>query len=503
MRVAIAGFLHETNTFAPFKTGYEKFLVAGARPALTRGEDVLTVFPASNIPIGGFINAAEEKKWSLAPVLWCHSPPAGHVTDQAFETVSAMIVQGLQDLLPYDAIYLDLHGAMVTESYEDGEGELLRRIRAVFGPEIPLVVSLDFHANVTEAMVHNSDVLAIFRTYPHLDMAATGARAANLLERLTREGKPAKALRKASFLIPLHAQYSEMTPNKSLYAMLSDGEGDIWNSDLAEGFPPADIFDSGPSVVVYGSNAESTAQEADRLIAAVDAAEPEFDTTLLSPQEAMAKAALVEPGKPVIFADVQDNPGGGGTSDTTGLLQAFVEAGAQKVLLGLLHDPDVAATAHEVGVGKVFSAELGGKLGGPGDGCFGGKFCVEALSDGSFDFTGEIYGGITAELGPMALLRVMERECDVQVLVGSRRCQCLDLAIFRHIGADPLAFSIVAVKSTVHFRADFEPISAAVMLVHSVGSHPCQLEDVSYKNLRNNVRLGPCGRPHSGPSRRN
>jgi len=498
MRVAIAGFLHETNTFAPFKTELESFYVPGARPSMKLGDEILTVFPGSNIAIGGFINAARKKDWSLAPILWCHSPPAGKVTDHAFETICALLLDGLADQAPYDAIYLDLHGAMVVESHEDGEGELLHRIRGQVGPEIPIVVTLDFHANVTKRIVEHSDALAIFRTYPHLDMAETGERGAALLERIMREGKPAKAFRQAPFLIPLHAQRTDAMPNTALYEMLSDGDAGLWNSDLAEGFPPADITDSGPSAVAYGATPEFAQNEVDRIIDAVESAEAEFDCTLVSPVEAIIQAASYAPGKPVILADLQDNPGGGGTSDTTGILQALVKQGAQRALLGLLCDPDVAAEAHEIGIGNAFSAELGGKMGGPGDGSFLGDFQVEALSDGIFDFTGTIYGGITANLGPMALLRVNQQECDVHVLVGSRRCQCLDLAIFRHIGADPCDFAIVSVKSTVHFRADFEPIAAAVIPVQAAGSHPCQLQDVLYTNLRPQTRLGPLGpsQPH-------
>ncbi len=500
MRVAIAGFQHETNTFAPIQAGLEAFLEAGAWPGLTRWTAVLTDFPSRNIPIGGFIEAGRGRDWTLVPILWCSAEPAAHVTDQAFEVISAMLLEGLRDAAPYDAVYLDLHGAMVTESYEDGEGELLRRVRALVGPALPIVVSLDLHANVTEQMVAASDALAIFRTYPHLDMAETGRHAADLLARIFTEGKPAKALRKASFLTPLQAQYTEMAPNDALYGMLEQQGPAVWRCDLAAGFPPADIRECGPAVVAYGRDQAAADAAAEAVMAAFEAAEDIFETALHTPEAGVRQAMESNARKPYVLADVQDNPGAGATSDSTGLLRAMVAAGAEGAYLAMLHDPAVAAQAHEAGEGGIFSAALGGKMGGPGDGPFEGRFRVEALSDGVFDFTGEMYSGSTAALGATALLRVVNEDGkgDVRVVVGSHRCQCLDQAVFTHLGVDLTAARIVAVKSTVHFRADFEPIAEVVLPVIAAGAHPCRLNELAYRKLRAGLRLGPRGPVHGG-----
>nr|WP_316626967.1 M81 family metallopeptidase [uncultured Brevundimonas sp.] len=498
MRVAIAGFQHETNTFAPIQAGLEAFQAAGAWPGLTRWASVLTDMPGRNIPIAGFIGAGRERDWNLLPILWCSAEPAAHVTDQAFEVISAMMLEGLRDAAPYDAVYLDLHGAMVTESYEDGEGELLRRVRALIGPDLPLVVSLDLHANVTEQIVEASDALAIFRTYPHLDMAETGRHAADLLDRIFAKGKPAKALRKASFLTPLQAQYTEMAPNDALYGMLAQQGPAVWRCDLAAGFPPADIRECGPAVVAYGDDQAAADAAAETVMAAFEAAEEAFDTALHAPEAAVRQAMESNAAKPYVLADVQDNPGAGATSDSTGLLHALVATGARGAVLAMLHDPDVAALAHDAGRGGSFSSALGGKLGGPGDVPFEGRFQVEALSDGVFDFTGEMYRGSTASLGPTALLRVLDGDGDVRVVVGSHRCQCLDQAVFTHLGVDLAAARIVAVKSTVHFRADFEPIAEVVLPVVADGAHPCRLDELAYENLRAGVRLGPLGPVHNG-----
>ncbi|HEX6093432.1 MAG TPA: M81 family metallopeptidase, partial [Dongiaceae bacterium] len=168
-RIAIAGLQHETNTFAPFGATFHDFEIADGWPELTRGADVLKVFPALNIPIGGFISAADGA--DLVPIAWAAAEPCAHVSDDAFDRLSEIVCGGIAAAGAIDGIYLDLHGAMVTDSHQDGEGELLRRLRARIGADLPIVISLDMHANVTKAMSELCDGMTIYRTYPHIDMA--------------------------------------------------------------------------------------------------------------------------------------------------------------------------------------------------------------------------------------------------------------------------------------------------------------------------------------------
>ena len=210
MRVAVGGFMHETNTFAPSKATYEKFLQADSWPGLQTGSGVLAETAGINIPIAGFIAAAGD--FDLVPLLWCNAGPSAHVTDDAFERIAGDMMERLKAAGAIDGLYLDLHGAMVTESHEDGEGELLARARAIVGPDVPIVASLDLHANVTERMVEAADLLVGFRTYPHVDMAETGGRAAGLLAKIMREGRPAKALRRPDFLISINWQLDRIVP---------------------------------------------------------------------------------------------------------------------------------------------------------------------------------------------------------------------------------------------------------------------------------------------------
>ena len=173
-RIAVGGFLHETNTFAPTKATYDDFVHGGGWPAMAQGAQLLEKMRNINVGMAGFVPPAEAEGWELVPTIWCAASPSAHVTKDAYERVAKTMVDGIKAAGPLDAVYLDLHGAMVTEHLDDGEGEVLARVRKVIGKDLPLVVSLDLHANVTPEMVEHADALIAYRTYPHIDMAVTG-----------------------------------------------------------------------------------------------------------------------------------------------------------------------------------------------------------------------------------------------------------------------------------------------------------------------------------------
>ena len=490
-RIAVAGCQHETNTFAPMRAPFSEFVKADAWPGLTRGQDLFDVMAGKNLPLAGFIDSAQNHGHTVLPVLWCSAEPSSYVAEDAFERIADMICGGLSQLGALDAVYLDIHGAMVTEHHQDGEGELLHRVRSVIGSKVPLIASLDLHANVTARMVDVADGFTIFRTYPHIDMAATGSRAYDLLARTGGDAPVHKAYRKLPFLVPLSAQCTDFEPNASIYARLPALQVDgVWSVDFAAGFPPADILECGPALVAYGSDKEAVEHAADRLYRFTMDCEPRFDNRLLSPDQAVAQAVTLSADGPVVLADVQDNPGAGGSSDTTDLLAALVRNGARGAVMAIVNDPEAAQAAHAAGVGSMVEIKLGGKF---GQDPYADNFEVKALGDGRFLCTGTMYGGLETDIGPMALLRVYNDDCDVQVIVGSERMQCLDLAIFRHLGVEPRQHKILAVKSTVHFRADFDPIATATLLVEAPGANPCRLINLDYKNLREGVRLEPMG----------
>lgn len=494
-RIAIAGFHHETNTFAPFDTPYESFTIDTLWPAMVEGERIFELLAPMNLPIGGFISACAGA-WDLRPVVWTCAEPSGPVSDDAFERIAGAICDGIAAAGRLDGVFLDLHGAMVTASHDDGEGELLRRIRAIVGADLPVVIALDYHANVTPRMVELSSAMAIYRTYPHIDLAETGRRAHGLMQRLLDDPTPFhKGFWQFPYLIPLHAQSTNDWPSNGLFALLPGLETEgVVSADCALGFPAADIEQSGASCVVYGRDAAATAAALKRLEAAALAAEDAFVHRLLPCEEAVALAtSRGRAGHPILLADVQDNAGAGATADEPRLLRTLVEAGAKGALLALLWDAEAARAAHEAGVGAELELALGGRYGS--DGPMVARFRVESLADGPVRCYGPITGDLDVDLGRMALLRVVDPNSEVRVVVASIRTQCLDRAMVEVMGVDLVQQSIIALKSTNHFRAAFEPLVQEVVMVAAPGVHPCDLGGVEYRRLRPGVRLGPRGRP--------
>ncbi|MFC3616598.1 M81 family metallopeptidase [Lutimaribacter marinistellae] len=471
-RIAIAGFQHETNSFGIGRAGLAEFEMADSWPALLTGDDVISGTRGMNLPIAGFAATASQAGAALHPILWCAAEPSGPVTDQAFDTIAGRILDGLRSAGPLDALFLDLHGAMITDSHTDGEGALLERLRAALGPSLPIAVSLDMHANVSARMAKLADVICIYKTYPHLDMAETGARCWHRLQPLLKGSRPAKAFRSSSILIPLHAQNTGAEPARGLYAALPDDPDE--HVEMAVGFTAGDTPDVGASVLAYAPSQARADAQADAALQRLQAARDAFDTSLARPAQAVAEAMTMSGDGPVILADVQDNPGAGASSDTTGLLRALVDARATGVLLGLMHDPLLAEQAHAAGVGAIVEGALGGRSGLPDDHPFAGRFRVQTISDGNVAYSGAMYGGGIATLGPSCVLHVEDTQADVTVVVTSIRNQCLDLAQFTHFGLQPQQARIVVVKSTAHFRADFEPIAARVIPVAAPGLFPCE-----------------------------
>jgi microcystin degradation protein MlrC len=493
MRIALAHFLHETNTFAPSKADLNAFVVSGFG-GIKRGAPILRNLDV-NMPFVGFAKEALGFGWDVVPLVATSAVPSAHVTEEAYEHIVGMIIDDLKAALPVDAVYLDLHGAMVTEHLDDGEGELLRRVRGVVGPSVPVVVSLDFHANVSREMVELSDALFIYRTYPHVDLAETGQRAALHLKAMI-DGMPkqARAMRTFDFLIPLVAQATALEPLRSLYAQAAALEGrTIGNARIstiamAPGFSLADVPMSQPTLTVYADSQGAADAAADELAEAFRKAERLFAIDLMEPRDAVRAAMARANGKgPVLLADTQDNPGGGGNGDTVGLLRALLEEGAAGAALMHIWDPVAAEAAHAAGTGSVLRIGLGARTGWAGEVPVEADWVVEQLNDGDLRGTGPMAKGWHVQVGPSALL-----SCNgVKVGVVSRKGQCLDQEQVRIFGLEPSSLPILALKSSVHFRADFEPISSGVIVVKSPGPVFADHRDLGYRKIKPGVRLMP------------
>ena len=491
-RIAVGGFQHETNCFVPVLTDFEYFASVGDRPALCVGNDVLRNLPNRAFAMSGFLADIADRH-QLAPLLWTSGGAGGYVTDDAYERIAGEMLRRLSEALPVDAVYLDLHGAMCSQSFEDGEGELLRRVRRVIGPDVPVVISLDYHVNLTRTMAEATDGMAVYHTYPHVDRAQTGSRAARILTTVLQRGRPgARAYRKLPFLLPLNFQCTLVQPSKGIVEKSAEGEGgEVLNLCYGAGFPPSDLHDCGPGVVAHGYSQAAVDAAADALTRHIAALESSFAEPLLSPDDAIRQAMEIgrRASRPVVIADTQDNPGCGGTGDTTGMLEALVRNRAERAALCVLTDPNAAAAAHAAGRGAEITLRVGGCTPLPDVAPFHGAFRVTGLSEGRFLCKGPCVGGREANLGPTALLTIG----GVSIVVAAKRMQAYDLEIFRHIGVEPTHQKILVVKSTCHFRADFEPIAERVLIAVAPGAHLVDARLYPYKHLRRGVRLEPMG----------
>ena len=494
LRVFIAGFQHETNTFAPTRADWAAFTSGSGWLPYMRGPVVLERYRGTGVPIGGFITHAEDRGWALLPSVWAGANPSAHITRDAFERIACEITEDLHAALRapggVDAVYLDLHGAAVAEHLEDAEGELLGRLRALVGPVLPIVASLDLHANVSEAMLAHADALAAFRTYPHVDGVATGALVARLLERrLARGTRETLHARRLDFLLPLNAQCTLIEPARRIFDTLRAlDERHRSVSSFAMGFPAADVPMCGPVIWSYGEQAREVVEQ---LHALADQPRAQWRLELLPPDaavaEALRRARATEAG-PVLIADTQDNPGAGGDANTTGLLHALLRARAGRafpgrVALGLLADPRAAAAAHAAGVGATLSLELGCSvpdgLGGVSDPPAPVQAFVRALSDGRVRLKGPMALGGEVLLGPSACLEVD----GLLVGVSSLKVQVLDRELLRYLGIEPERMKVVVLKSSVHFRADFDPIASHVLIAKAAGPMAADPADLPWSRL--------------------
>jgi microcystin degradation protein MlrC len=490
-RIAIGGFLHESHSFAPRPTTYADFVRPAGLPPLTEGAAVMDAVRGTSVPAAGALAAADAAGVTVIPLAWCFANPAGPVRDEAFERIAALICAALSralDEAPLDGVYLDLHGAAVVESFPDAEGELLRRVRAIVG-DTPITISLDPHANLTSQMVTLADAVVPFRTYPHVDMKDAGAQAMRLLfQRISRATPWARAFRQFDFWIPIGSQCTLLQPMKEVMEERASLAERFAVTELAFcfGFPYADFADCGPALAAYADTQAKADAAADAFAARVAAREIAFVQDTLPAPEAVAEAKRLaaRASKPIVIADTQDNPGGGGHGDTTGLLAELVRQKAQGAVLCLINDAASVAACHAAGEGSSVALSLGGKSDGLPFDC---NARVLKLTDGRFTLTGPMGAGNPGNLGPCALIDID----GVRVMVVSHKMQALDQAILRHVGVEPGECAILVLKSSVHFRADFGPIAEKIIVGIAPGPVVADPAILNFRYVRANVRRRP------------
>jgi microcystin degradation protein MlrC len=461
--VLTAEFAHESNTFSIMPTDMAAFR---ARLFL-HGDTAIAQRREANTDIAGFMDVAQAQGWQTRHAVSASASPAGPVTRAAFDEIAGSIIAAAQ-AGPLDGIALGLHGAMVVEDHPDGEGLLLERLRAVVGPDLPIAVTLDPHANVTARMCDLAQIVMSYSTYPHVDMRDTARRAAGLLHRAMTGEIALRTLRvTCPMLEEANSGRTDDGPMIARHALarMHEGTPGALAVSINAGFGNADIPELGPTVLVtHTGGAGPHLAFATGLADDIWARRHEVLNHFLTPAEAAAEALAHSLPGLLVIADYADNPGAGSYGDAPGLLSALLEAGVSDACFGPMVDPEAAALLHAQAVGATVTLPLGGKT----DPRFGGgpvtlSGIVVLLSDGHYTGDGPMVGGLPGSWGPTAVLRV----AGVDILIVTNPGQMLDLQQFRAFGIDPAAHRVVALKSQQHFRAAFAPIAARVIVCDS------------------------------------
>ncbi|MGE4325961.1 MAG: M81 family metallopeptidase [Pseudodonghicola sp.] len=489
MKIAVAGFQHETNSFAGRTSPRSDFDSPGGWPAFCRGAEMARIMRDTGTPMAGALRQAEAEGVEVLPILWCIGLPSGPVEDAAFDDIAGEICAGVEAARAAgaEALYLDLHGAMATISWPDAEGELLRRLRAIVPAPFPIAASFDLHGNISDAMVRDLTLLDCYRTYPHVDLKDTGARVmTRLISHLRGAAAPALAYRPVPYLVPANEQCTLLEPTRGLLAAAEALIGDTPGLEVVTqffGFPLADVPDAGPSIIAQAGDLATAEAAADRMLDLWIAAEGDFSTERLPADAAVSEALRLAAGPgqgPVVIADTQDNPGGGGSGDTTGMLLALLQAGARGAVMVHIADEAACLAAHAAGVGGLVEQPIGAGLSADFSPPVPGPWRVEALGSGSFTGIGPMYHGNPIALGPVALL---ERE-GVKVIVAPRKMQASEPGLLLHLGIVPEEQPILVLKSSVHFRGSYQQMAQAILLAIAPGRVESDLSTLDYRLAR-------------------
>lgn len=484
MKIASAGIQHETNTFASTPTTLVDFKRDSAcGPDFDGGEVVVKMYRNTGTIHGGYLDAAERHNLELVPLLCARAQPAGRVTDDAFDALLSLTLARLKNALPVDGVVLDLHGAMVTNSHEDAEGEILASVRETIGDDVPLFVTLDLHANITAKIANVADVVIGFDTYPHVDMRERGDEAVDLLVRTIRgEVRPQQAYRQLPLITLPPMQCTLREPMQSFMPRVHEIERrpGVLTATVSMGFPFADIHDAGVSVLATADGDESLARATcDEIAAALWELRDDLEPQLTTIEEAM-RCASEEADGLVIFADGSDNPGGGAPCDGTVALQAMINARFKGGVVGVLHDPETVSQAHAAGVGATIEARIGGKTDDRHGSPVETPAYVRTLGDGRFTHLGPMRRGLAGDFGPMAVLVVD----GVEIVLATHRQQLLDAEMLRVVGITPETRKLLVVKSAVHFRADLGRLAVKIFDADTPGVHRPDFSMFKYERLR-------------------
>lgn len=472
MKIFTAGFLTETNTFAPFPAGRATF---EDMMFYRRGEHV-------NPPIEPdisytFIKRAQEEGWEVAAGLRAFAQPAGRVVKAAYEELLGEILDDLRDAMPVDAVFLSLHGAMVAEHEDDGEGDTIERIRQLVGPDVPIGVHCDPHCHLTDKMVNNADVIKTWKEYPHTDIVERAGEVFDLIKaQLEGAPRPIPVVHDCRMITMFHTTKEPMRSFVDKIIAL-EGKDGIPVISIAHGFPWGDVPEMGTKVLVYAED-ESAVPAAQALAKSLGEEiwemKEKVGPTYLTMDEALDKAYSAPKG-PVVISDGPDNPGGGSPSDSTYFMERLIERGETDWTIGYVYDPVAARIAIEAGEGAELSLRVGGKVCALSGNPIDVKAKVHKIKPDAYVY----FGALPMSVGDAVALDLGQNRF---VLLVTCRNQAFDPALFEDAGITLADKKAVIVKSSQHFYALFSKVAADVLYASPPGVTASNFKALPYEN---------------------
>ena len=484
MRLVIAMMSHETNTFSTVPTPLSSFGRGNTKPVPLEGEEIIAAYRNTGSAIGAFIELAEAEGAEMILPIAAGAWPSGPVEDAAYKYMTDRICGAVEG--GCDGILLQLHGAMVTTSREDGEGALLARIRQI-APDVPMAISLDMHTNMYPAIVENTDIIAGYQTYPHVDVYETGMRAGRAFFSMIKgEARPTMAWGNRPMLPHVMRQGSDDSPNREIQdlARRMESEGAL-SASFFTGFPHADIRLAGSSAVVVTDGDMALAEDMrDRLLDLAWRERRAFVYEIEPLEDSLSRATAMEEDGPVILLDHYDNAASGGSMDTMTVLKGILDAGLEDVAAFAISDPVAVQTMIAAGIGNEVTLDLGGNTDMPSIGRVGEPLSVTGtvrlISDGRFRNIGPMGKGVMNNMGPTVVLDTGK----VEIVVISTQQEPNDFACFQSLGIDPLAKKYLMLKSRIHWRAGFRKIAKQVVDCAGVGVCTSDYGMLDFKNVR-------------------
>ncbi len=481
MKLVIAQIKHETNTFSPVPTPLGRFARGQALPF--EGAAALAAYKGTGSALGAFIEIAEEAGAEIDTPIAANAWPSGPVQDEAFEYMASRVCEAVAR--GCDAVLLDLHGAMVTESLDDGEGELLTRLRLI-APDVPIGVALDMHTNLYPAMARCATVIAGYQTYPHVDVYETGLRAGRpIFAMLEGRTAPALAWGQRPMLPHVMRQSSLDAPNREIQARAAQMERDgALAASVFVGFPHADIVNAGLSaVVVTNGNIRLAQEHCNELLDLAWSQREAFVYRVEPLADSLARARTLGDG-PIVLLDHYDNAASGGTMDTMAVLEGILAAQLDNVAAFAVCDPGAVQKMQQTGIGARVTLDLGGKLDMPSIGLKGSPCTVtgtvRTITDGLYRNRGPMSKGVLMDMGASAVLDTGK----VEIIVISRQQEPNDLECFYSMGIDPTKKRYLMLKSRVHWRAGMGPIAGHTVECAGVGVCTSDYSTLDFRRVR-------------------